>query len=144
MSRLQTNRRSITAWGQTLHNSLGFTYDEDGEVVLSPFASAFRLGWYDEDFAEIHFGRLARELLLEAAETWHTLDEQALPRFPAGEWNGLYIVTGGAGEEWSAPNARPPMPHGEVRRGDGVQARGHPSRPLPPGITKPPTSRLGA
>nr|WP_245872757.1 immunity 22 family protein [Deinococcus planocerae] len=81
----------VTLWAvrspdeQTLLHALRFTYDEDGEMALSPFASAFRLGWYDEDFAELYFGRPTRELLLDAAETWRTLDEQALPRLPDGE-----------------------------------------------------------
>ncbi|WP_412030554.1 immunity 22 family protein [Deinococcus yunweiensis] len=89
-------------------------YDEHGESQASPFAQAYRLGWFDTDFAELHTGASATELLTDAAQQCRTLDEQAIGRLPAGDWNGLYLVYGGAGDEWSAPDSRPPMPHGVV------------------------------
>lgn len=94
---------------------LEFGYDGEGEAILSPFAQAFHTGRYDDDFAELHFGNPVQDLLREAARTYLTLEEQALRRLPPGEWNGLYLLTAGAGDNWAAPDARPPMPHGEVR-----------------------------
>ncbi|MEF2279665.1 immunity 22 family protein [Deinococcus sp. YIM 134068] len=116
----------ITLWvvrssdEQALLEALEFKYDEVGEVVLSPFAQAFRIGWYNDDFAELHFGRPTSELIREAAQSYRTLDEQALRRLPEGEWNGLYLLASQAGEAWTAPSNRPPMPHDEVSMGDAV------------------------
>ncbi|ULH17624.1 immunity 22 family protein (plasmid) [Deinococcus sp. KNUC1210] len=97
-----------------------FPSTEDDEPQASPFARAYRLGWFDTDFAELHSGASAAELLSAAAQQCRTLDEQAVGRLPAGDWNGLYLVYRGAGDQWSAPETRPPMPHGVVDV-DGVK-----------------------
>ena len=91
-----------------------FSFDEDGGPEPSPFALAYRIGWYDTDFAELHTGVSAAELLTAAAQQCRTLDEQAMGRLPAGEWNGLYLLYGRAGDAWASPEARPAMPHGVV------------------------------
>lgn len=77
-------------------------------------ARAYRLGWYDTDFAELHLGTSAAGLLTAAAQQCRTLDEQAIGQLPAGDWNGLYLVYGRAGHAWASPEARPAMPHGVV------------------------------
>ncbi|MFC3606048.1 immunity 22 family protein [Deinococcus soli (ex Cha et al. 2016)] len=95
-------------------------YTEDGDATPSAFMEAYRLPGYDEDFAELHLGGTAEALIQAAASTWRTLDEQALSRLPTGAWNGLYLLSGQAGDEWTAPERRPPMPHGEVQIGEVV------------------------
>lgn len=95
-----------------------FSYDEEDdendECSPSPFARAYRLPWYDEDFTALESGDSAKVLLKAMSEWCRTLDEQALPRLPEGDWNGIYLVFSGAGEEWKSPETRPPMPHGFV------------------------------
>lgn len=80
----------------------------------SPFAQAYGLDWYDEDFAELNCGASAEALLVAVSQRCRTLDEQALRRLPQGDWNGIYLIYGQAGEEWQSPEARPPMPHNLV------------------------------
>ena len=84
------------------------------EPQSSAFAQAYRLGWYDSDFADLGTGESATELLKLASENCRTLDEQALSRLPEGEWNGIYLIYGQAGEDWKTPEGRPPMPHGVI------------------------------
>lgn len=105
-----------------LSSAFEIKYDDDGEDIHSPFQEAYRLGWYDSDFAELHFGHPAAVLLTEAARCCRTLDEQTLNRLPEGNWNGLYLIFGAAGEEWADPDRRPPMPHGTVDL-DGIKIR---------------------
>lgn len=118
----------VTVWllsalnAENLVSTFEIKYDEDGEALPSAFQQAYRLGWYDTDFAELHFGHPVTTLLTEAASYCRTLDEQTLNRLPEGDWNGLYLVFSGAGEEWAHPDRRPPMPHDTVELG-GIQIR---------------------
>ncbi|MFC6591432.1 immunity 22 family protein [Deinococcus lacus] len=118
----------VTVWLLTasdessLYNVFEIKYDEDGEALPSTFQKAYGLGWYDTDFAELHSGQPAPALLTEAANYCRTLDEQTLSRLPEGDWNGLYLIFGAAGEEWTHPDARPPMPHKAVNL-DGVTCK---------------------
>lgn len=110
----------VTLWvfqadpAQDVASLFEFSYTDEGEGQLSRFAAAYRLRWYDTDFAFWDQGAPARELLMSVAESYRTLDEQAGNRLPEGEWNGLYLITGQAGEDWRVPEQRPPMPHGTV------------------------------
>ena len=121
---------AVTLWairapsGVSVESIFEFTYtaDDDDGNPRSRFSEAYRLDWYDEDFAELHTGGTARELLIDLSRTCRTLDEQALSRLPEGEWNGLYVVYGGAGDEWKSPDRRPPMPH-HVLSIDGVEVK---------------------
>ena len=91
-----------------------WSYSEDGEAEPSRFAAMYQLRPYDTDFAFWERGASAFDLLTSVAMMYRTLDEQAVNRLPEGEWNGLYLIGGQAGEEWQAPEDRPPMPHGIV------------------------------
>lgn len=111
---------AVTLWAingpsrEQLAKLFEFSYDDDDENEPSPFAKAYRITWYDEDFAELHTGGTIQELLKIASEYARTLDEQALSRIPEGEWNAMYLLFGSDDNEWSHPNKRPPMPHGII------------------------------
>ena len=81
----------VTLWvfqadpAQDVASLFEFSYTDEGEGQLSRFAAAYRLRWYDTDFAFWDQGAPARELLMSVAESYRTLDEQAGNRLPEGE-----------------------------------------------------------
>ncbi|MFC4637880.1 hypothetical protein [Deinococcus hohokamensis] len=91
-----------TVTPQAVGQLLAFSFTEDGNAEPSPFARAFRLAPYDDDFASVDTGASAGDLVKAAAEQYRTLDEQALPRLPAGEWNGIYLIHAQAGDKWAS------------------------------------------
>ncbi|AFD27601.1 immunity 22 family protein [Deinococcus gobiensis] len=81
----------VTLWvfqtdpAQDVASLFELSYTDEGEGQLSRFAVAYRLRWYDTEFAFWEQGAPARELLMSVAESYRTLDEQAGNRLPEGE-----------------------------------------------------------
>lgn len=113
---------TVTVWAVMapsegdLISAVSFEYPQDDEEARSAFSTAYRTGWYDDDFAFHLCGDGLSALLADCSRSLLTLDQQATPHLPAGlDWNAPYVIAGGAGEVWQREERRPPMPHGAVR-----------------------------
>ena len=120
---------TVTVWAAhapaeaELAGAVWFDYSAEEGEPESAFSMAFRTGWYDDDFAFYLCGDNLASLLADCSASWLTLDQQATSRIPSGQdWNALYVISGGAGDEWRGEEVRPPMPHGSVEVG-GVTFR---------------------